>query len=195
MKSRNYEKVEKLFQRCLMRVLNIDLWKCYLTYVRETKSGLSSYRFVTCYSSKAHCLLPRATRFRDGSSQRSQGGAISYLVVKSHNGFRYCKKNEVYFTTLLSQNKGRKIAFYRMCCFPNCKKTWWIKLLSYVIGVDRPPCVAPWLDSCNRLVMRWGCDVCSLNCVKCTPRVVDIWLGPTSLHWVSNNVSSSELDS
>nr|CAB3234132.1 cleavage stimulation factor subunit 3 [Phallusia mammillata] len=44
MKSRNYEKVEKLFQRCLMRVLNIDLWKCYLTYVRETKSGLSSYR-------------------------------------------------------------------------------------------------------------------------------------------------------
>nr|XP_002126480.1 cleavage stimulation factor subunit 3 [Ciona intestinalis] len=44
MKSRNYEKVEKLFQRCLMRVLSIDLWKCYLTYVRETKSGLSSYR-------------------------------------------------------------------------------------------------------------------------------------------------------
>uniref|UniRef100_H2YS43 Suppressor of forked domain-containing protein n=1 Tax=Ciona savignyi TaxID=51511 RepID=H2YS43_CIOSA len=44
MKSRNYEKVEKLFQRCLMRVLSIDLWKCYLSYVRETKSGLSSYR-------------------------------------------------------------------------------------------------------------------------------------------------------
>lgn len=44
MKSRNYEKVEKLFQRCLMKVLNIDLWKCYLNYVKETKSGLSSYR-------------------------------------------------------------------------------------------------------------------------------------------------------
>ncbi|XP_039254764.1 cleavage stimulation factor subunit 3-like isoform X1 [Styela clava] len=44
MKSRNYEKVEKLFQRCLMRVLNIDLWKCYISYVKETKSGLSSYR-------------------------------------------------------------------------------------------------------------------------------------------------------
>jgi len=44
MKSRNYDKVEKLFQKCLMKVLNIDLWKCYLTYVRETKSGLSSYR-------------------------------------------------------------------------------------------------------------------------------------------------------
>ncbi|XP_033628888.1 cleavage stimulation factor subunit 3-like [Asterias rubens] len=43
-KSKNYEKVEKLFQRCLMKVLNIDLWKCYLSYVKETKGGLSSYR-------------------------------------------------------------------------------------------------------------------------------------------------------
>ncbi|XP_038072153.1 cleavage stimulation factor subunit 3-like [Patiria miniata] len=43
-KSKNYEKVEKLFQRCLMKVLNIDLWKCYLSYVKETKGGLASYR-------------------------------------------------------------------------------------------------------------------------------------------------------
>ncbi|XP_035663153.1 cleavage stimulation factor subunit 3-like [Branchiostoma floridae] len=44
MKARNYERVEKLFQRCLMKVLNIDLWKCYLNYVRETKGSLPSYR-------------------------------------------------------------------------------------------------------------------------------------------------------
>ena len=51
MKSRNYDKVEKLFQKCLMKILNIDLWKCYLTYVRETKSGLSSYRYIAvCHS-------------------------------------------------------------------------------------------------------------------------------------------------
>lgn len=44
MKSKNYERVEKLFQRCLMKVLNIDLWKCYLHYVKETKGALPSYR-------------------------------------------------------------------------------------------------------------------------------------------------------
>ncbi|UJR32024.1 hypothetical protein I4U23_019492 [Adineta vaga] len=43
-KGRNYEKVEKLFQRCLIKVLNIDLWKCYLNYVRDTKGKLSSFR-------------------------------------------------------------------------------------------------------------------------------------------------------
>ncbi|XP_034234284.1 protein suppressor of forked [Thrips palmi] len=44
MKARNFEKVEKLFQRCLMKVLNIDLWKLYLTYVKETKASLASYK-------------------------------------------------------------------------------------------------------------------------------------------------------
>ncbi|CAF0806537.1 unnamed protein product [Didymodactylos carnosus] len=40
MKGRNYERVEKLFQRCLIKVLNIDLWKCYLNYVKDTKGKL-----------------------------------------------------------------------------------------------------------------------------------------------------------
>lgn len=44
MKYKNYERVEKLFQRCLMKILNIDLWKCYLNYVKETKGGLATYR-------------------------------------------------------------------------------------------------------------------------------------------------------
>ena len=44
MKARNYERVEKLFQRCLVKILNIDLWKLYLTYVKETKAGLSTHK-------------------------------------------------------------------------------------------------------------------------------------------------------
>ncbi|XP_049793735.1 protein suppressor of forked [Schistocerca nitens] len=44
MKARNYEKVEKLFQRCLMKVLNIELWKLYLSYVKETKNTLPTYK-------------------------------------------------------------------------------------------------------------------------------------------------------
>jgi cleavage stimulation factor subunit 3 len=27
-----------------MKILNIDLWKCYVTYVRETKSSLPNFR-------------------------------------------------------------------------------------------------------------------------------------------------------
>ena len=34
----------QLFQRCLIKVLNIDLWKLYLSYIKETKGTLTSYR-------------------------------------------------------------------------------------------------------------------------------------------------------
>ncbi|KAL4083506.1 hypothetical protein QTP88_028822 [Uroleucon formosanum] len=44
MRGRNFEKVEKLFQRCLLKVLNIDLWKLYLAYVKETKALLPTYK-------------------------------------------------------------------------------------------------------------------------------------------------------
>ncbi|XP_060533949.1 protein suppressor of forked isoform X1 [Cylas formicarius] len=43
-KSRNFERVEKLFQRCLMKILNIELWKLYLAYVKETKASLPTYK-------------------------------------------------------------------------------------------------------------------------------------------------------
>jgi cleavage stimulation factor subunit 3 len=35
---KNYDKAEKIFERCLMHCLNIDLWKCYLSYVKTIKS-------------------------------------------------------------------------------------------------------------------------------------------------------------
>ncbi|KAL5010433.1 hypothetical protein ScPMuIL_012738 [Solemya velum] len=44
LKFKNYEQVEKLFQRCLIRVLAIDLWKMYLAYIKETKAVLPSFR-------------------------------------------------------------------------------------------------------------------------------------------------------
>ncbi|XP_065209066.1 protein suppressor of forked isoform X2 [Planococcus citri] len=44
MRGRNFEKVEQLFQRCLMKVLYIDLWKLYVAYVKETKSLLPTYK-------------------------------------------------------------------------------------------------------------------------------------------------------
>ncbi|CAG9536291.1 unnamed protein product [Cercopithifilaria johnstoni] len=44
LRGKNYENVESLFGRCLIHVLNIDLWKCYVFYVRETKGHLSSFR-------------------------------------------------------------------------------------------------------------------------------------------------------
>ncbi|XP_066901018.1 protein suppressor of forked isoform X3 [Halyomorpha halys] len=44
MKGRNFERVEKLFQRCLIKVLNIKLWKLYLAYVKETKAALPTFK-------------------------------------------------------------------------------------------------------------------------------------------------------
>jgi len=41
---RNYDLVEKLFQRCLRKVLSIDLWKTYLKYVKDTKNKLPDYK-------------------------------------------------------------------------------------------------------------------------------------------------------
>lgn len=37
MTARNFDNVEKIFSRCLTRVPNIDLWRCYINYVRIVK--------------------------------------------------------------------------------------------------------------------------------------------------------------
>ncbi|KAI8807587.1 hypothetical protein BJ742DRAFT_812149 [Cladochytrium replicatum] len=37
-KNKAYDKVEALFGRCLLYVPSIDLWKCYLNYIRKTHS-------------------------------------------------------------------------------------------------------------------------------------------------------------
>ncbi|XP_065826444.1 cleavage stimulation factor subunit 3-like [Oscarella lobularis] len=44
MRARNYDRVEKLFQRCLLKVLSLDLWRTYLAYVKETKGNLPVFR-------------------------------------------------------------------------------------------------------------------------------------------------------
>ncbi|XP_062507922.1 cleavage stimulation factor subunit 3-like isoform X2 [Corticium candelabrum] len=44
MRSRNYDRVEQLFQRSLLKVLSLDLCKTYLDYVRETKGTLPTFR-------------------------------------------------------------------------------------------------------------------------------------------------------
>ena len=35
------------------------------------------------------------------------------------------------------------MALYRKCCFPDCKKLWWIKLLSQVLGGTITPVASP----------------------------------------------------
>ena len=42
-RARNYERVELLFQRCLIRVLSIELWKTYLLYVKVKKIPNSTF--------------------------------------------------------------------------------------------------------------------------------------------------------
>lgn len=44
MKARNFERVERLFQKCLIKILNIDLWKLYLQYIKETKAEHPNFK-------------------------------------------------------------------------------------------------------------------------------------------------------
>jgi len=44
LRSKNFENVEALFGRCLVNVLNIELWKCYLFYLKETRGHLPTFR-------------------------------------------------------------------------------------------------------------------------------------------------------
>lgn len=39
MEFKRYDKVSKLFQRCLEEILSVDLYKCYLNFVREVKAN------------------------------------------------------------------------------------------------------------------------------------------------------------
>ncbi|XP_065896661.1 cleavage stimulation factor subunit 3-like [Dysidea avara] len=44
MRQQNYEEVEQLFQRCLLNVLSLDLWRCYIGYIKDTKRAQDGYR-------------------------------------------------------------------------------------------------------------------------------------------------------
>jgi len=50
------------------------------------------------------------------------GSQVSLLV-------HYCKRDEVYFTTLLWQNNGRQNGLISRMLLSECSKSWWIKLL------------------------------------------------------------------
>jgi len=68
---------------------------------------------------------------RGGSSQWFYGVAISAIFGSQGSiCVYYCKGDEVYLTTLLWQKMDGKLALHRECCFPNCTKSWWKKLLS-----------------------------------------------------------------
>lgn len=43
-KHHDYEKVESLFQRCLIKVKHIELWRCYLNYIKDTKGSSPTFR-------------------------------------------------------------------------------------------------------------------------------------------------------
>lgn len=85
MRSKRHDKVSKLFQRSLEEVLSIDLYKCYLNYVREAKANepdliYKAYRYtldkvgidpnaISIYNNYIQFLKERET---DGSYLDSQ---------------------------------------------------------------------------------------------------------------------------
>jgi len=53
------------------------------------------------------------------------GSQVSLLV-------HYCKRDDILYTSqhCCGKTTEHKTVLYRECCFPNCTKSWWIKLLS-----------------------------------------------------------------
>ena len=46
MKFKNFDHVEKIFHQCLVQVLCIDLWRLYITYVKDTKASKPDFKLV-----------------------------------------------------------------------------------------------------------------------------------------------------
>lgn len=67
----------QLFQQCLIKVLNVDLWKCYLNYVRDTKNILPSFRFDFFF------LLDFVERLWDEKKSDDEFLSLLYFVLLS----------------------------------------------------------------------------------------------------------------
>jgi len=76
---------------------------------------------------------------------RFGGGRFQwYLVVKSHCGFSTVRGIWYASQPCCDKTMEGKTALYRECCFPNCTKFWWKKLLSYGLGGAMAQC-PPWI--------------------------------------------------
>ncbi|XP_040184228.1 cleavage stimulation factor subunit 3 isoform X1 [Rana temporaria] len=88
-KAKNYDKVEKLFQRCLMKVLHIDLWKCYVSYVRETKGKLPSYNagFRLQDDEARKCFMEKMAQAYDFALDKIGMEIMSYQIWVDYINF------------------------------------------------------------------------------------------------------------
>jgi len=64
-----------------------------------------------------------SSKFRGGRFQQN-------LVVKYHYEFTTAREVDYTSQPCCEKTMDGKMALYRECCFPNCTKSWWIKLLS-----------------------------------------------------------------
>jgi len=117
-------------------------------------------------------LLIKDDGVRDASTQgRIQPARLGgwqfqkYLVVKSHNDFPTVREMKHTSQQCCDQTMDDKMAIYRECCFPNCAKSWWIKLLLQVLGGDgRPPLDPPLPQPQASCWYSFVINCCSLLC-------------------------------
>jgi len=83
-----------------------------------------------------HFIKHRKTLLVSGAypASKFRGRFQLYLVIKCH--YRFTTVTEMKYTSRHCCDKTikGKMALYRKCYFPNCSKSWWIKLLSQVFG-------------------------------------------------------------
>lgn len=78
MSQQNYEEVEQLFQRCLLKVLSLDLWRCYINYIKNNKRSQENYRCVV--HMEGQLLIIKSYVFLN----KGKVGSSVRVCIKSH---------------------------------------------------------------------------------------------------------------
>ena len=87
MKLGNFERVEKLFQRCLSKLLHIELWRCYLNYIRVSICicyVIMNFKTVLVFSAincfDIFCNKPQETKGKLASFREKMAKAYDFAL-------------------------------------------------------------------------------------------------------------------
>jgi len=129
--------------------------------------------------------IPRSTisARADPASKFRGGGDFSNIWQSSHYGFSTVR--EVMCTSQLCCDKTTdgKMVLHRECCFPNCTKSWWIKLLSLVLGGGAIAPIAPPLSQCIFQPISSASNM-GQNTLNTTLKLLCLAVGSSPLYWL-----------
>jgi len=111
--------------------------------------------------------LAKLTQFCAGAdpANKFRGRFQYYVAFKPHYTFTTLREMKYTSQNCCDKTMDDTMGLYRECCFPNCKKLWWIKILSKVFGdgdcpnnTPHPPLIRPWF--CASFIAPWWRNGC-----------------------------------